>query len=131
MWNTWFVKVVSRCSLRSHLGGNLYSHPAFWVIERLIYSPEAKKKLYTKSWKSGLHFKRNSPNQKIPPVVAHTTHGVQIMCSGRSCGKSVWLKHPGKPQFLLGELRVCLEGMRDSKLPMQYVYLQLCTTCET
>lgn len=41
------------------------------------------------------------------------------MCSGRLCGKSVWLKHPGKPQFLLGELRACLEGMRDSKFPMQ------------
>ncbi|XP_039941878.1 diphthamide biosynthesis protein 3 isoform X1 [Hirundo rustica] len=56
---------------------------------------------------------------KIPPVVTHTAHGVQIMCSGRLCGKSIWLKHPGKPQFLLGELRVCLEGMKHSKLPMQ------------
>lgn len=34
------------------------------------------------------------------------------MCSGHSCGKSVWLKHPDKPQFLLGELRVCLEGFK-------------------
>lgn len=71
-WSRVKTSVWSAGSFRSiktlchfYLAVNLYPHTAFWVIERLIYSPEAKKHLYSKSWKSGLHFKRNSPNQKV------------------------------------------------------------------